>query len=115
MSSFQNDILLTINKSHEVYLKSINTLFENKDLLNDLSIEDAEKLIEYIKEYKQIINSICLIIHKINNVKNINLINTKIENELFLKMIPIMNVYRTLLIEKYNKPFQTISNINDQD
>lgn len=115
MVSFQQDFLLTINKSHETYLEKINTVFDNEDLLKDLSINDAEKLIEYIKEYKHLINSICLVIDKINDIKNLNSIQTKIENELILKMIPIMNVYRTLLIEKYNKPLPKKSIINDQD
>ena len=115
MVSFQQDFLLTINNSHETYLDKINTVFDNEDLLKDLSINDAEKLIEYIKEYKHLIYSICLVVDKINNVKNLNSINTKIENELILKMIPIMNVYRTLLVEKYSKPIQKISTINDQD
>ena len=115
MVSFQHDFLLTINKFHENYLDKINTIFENEDLLNNLSIDDAEKLIEYIKEYKHLINSICLVVDKINNVKHSNSINTKIENELILKMIPIMNVYRTLLVEKYNNPFSKRSTINDQD
>lgn len=115
MVSFQQDFLLTINKFHEEYLDKIDTIFHNEDLLKDLSINDAEKLIEYIKEYKNLINSICLVVDKINDVKNFNSINTKIENELILKMIPIMNVYRTLLIEKYNNPIYHKSTINDQD
>ena len=115
MVSFQQDFLLTINNSHETYLDKINTVFDNEDLLKDLSINDAEKLIEYIKEYKHLIYSICLVVDEINNVKNLNSIHTKIENELILKMIPIMNVYRTLLVEKYSKPIQKISTINDQD
>lgn len=102
MVSFQQDFLLTINISHENYLNKINTIFNNEDLLKDLSLEGAEKLIEYIKEYKHLINSIGLVIDKINNVKDTNSINTKIENELILKMIPIMNIYRTLLNEKYH-------------
>ena len=115
MISFQQDLLLTINKSHETYLDKINTVFDNENVLKDLSLDDAEKLVEYIKEYKHLINSICLVIDKINNVKNLNSINTKIENELILKIIPIINVYRTLLIEKYNKSIENISTINEQD
>ena len=115
MVSFQQDLLLTINKSHEIYLDKINNVFDNEDVLKHLSIDEAEKLIEYIKEYKYLINSICLVIDKINNVKNLNSIDTKIENELILKIIPIMNVYRTLLLEKYNKPNITKSTINEQD
>ena len=115
MVSFQQDFLLMLNKSHENYLDKIYTVFENENLLKDLSIDDAEKLIEYIKEYKHLINSICLVIDKINNVKNLNSINKKIENELMLKIIPIMNVYRTLLVEKYNQPICKRSTINDQD
>lgn len=116
MVSFQQDFLLTINKSHEYYLNKIERLFDNENLLKDLSIDDAEKLIYYIKEYKNSINSICLIIDKINNVKNQNFINNKIENELILKMIPIINVYRTLLNEKYSiDSKKQKSTINDQD
>ena len=115
MVSFQQDVLLTINKSHEIYLDKINTIFNNEDLLKDLSIDNAEKLIEYIKEYNSLINSICLVIDKVNNIKNLNSINTKIENELILKMIPIMNVYRTLLVEKYNTSISKNSTINSQD
>jgi hypothetical protein len=114
MVSFQQDLLLTINKSHEYYLDKINSVFDNENLLLDISIDDAEKLIEYIKEYKSLINSICLVIDKINTVKETNCLNNKIENELILKIIPIINVYRTLLNEKYylNKNKSTIF---DQD
>ena len=115
MVSFQQDFLLTIYQFHGNYLNKINDIFDNDDLLKNLSINDAEKLIEYVKEYKHLIYSICLVIDKINNVKNYNSINTKIENELMLKIIPIMNVYRLLLFEKYNKSNLKTSNINDQD
>jgi hypothetical protein len=111
MVSFQQDCLLTINKYHENYLDKINLIFDNEDFLKDLNIENAEELIEYIKEYKNLINSICLVLDKINNIKND--INFKIEKELMLKMIPIMNVYRTLLKEKYD--VTSYSSINDQD
>ena len=67
------------------------------------------------KEYNILINSICLVIDKVNNVKNLNSITKKIENELMLKIIPIMNVYRTLLVEKYNTSIPKKSTINDQD
>ena len=120
MVSFQQDCILTINKYHENYLDKINLIFDNEEFLKDLSIEDAEELIEYIKEYKNLINSICLVLDKINNIKNVNNINLKIEKELMLKMIPIMNIYRTLLNEKYDiskKQLNTTSysSINDQD
>lgn len=117
MVSFQQDILLTINKSHENYLNKVNSLINNDDLLKNLSLNEAEKLIEYIKEYNNLINSTCLIIDKINNIKNINCLNEKIEKELILKMIPIMNIYRTLLFEKYNinNKLNLKPNINEQD
>lgn len=102
MVSFQSDLLLTINESHEKYLSKMTKLFTNDNIVNNLSIEEAEKLIEYIKEYKKLINSTCLLIDNINNIKNESKINKKIEEELMLKMIPIMNVYRTLLYEKYS-------------
>jgi hypothetical protein len=118
MVSFQQDILLTINLSNENYLTKIKNTFENDKLLSDLTINHAEKLIEYIKEYKTLINSTCLVLDKINNIKNTDNLNLKIETELMTKMLPIMNVYRTLLLEKYSKVGQSsriVSTINDQD
>lgn len=117
MVSFQKDIFLTINTFHENYLEKINTLFRNEDLLNQLSIDSANDLVNYIKEYKNLINSAGLIIEKINNIKNAENLNDKIEKELMIKIIPVMNVYRTLLLEKYSKPSNPSnpSNINEQD
>ena len=112
MNTFQNDLLLTINSSHELYLNKINNLFENTSIIQDLSLDDTQKLIEHIKEYNYLINSICFTIDNINNIKNQSNIEEKIEKELILKMIPIMNIYRTLLYEKYNK---STSIIYEQD
>lgn len=109
MVSFQSDVFLTINSFHENYLEKLNSLFANDNLLNGLSIESAENLVKYIKEYKNLINSAGLIIDKINNIKNAENLNEKIERELMIKIIPIMCVYRTLLTEKYS------NNINEQD
>lgn len=121
MVSFQQDFLLTLNKYHEQYNTKMDILFNNEQLIKDVTMEDAEKLVEYTKEYKCLINSMCLLVDKINNIKNINEINNKIENELILKMMPIMNIYRTLLYEKYSDkmfPIGTIgpieSTINEQ-
>lgn len=102
MVSFQQDLLLTLNNTHSKYVTKYTDLFNNETLFSDLSLENAEKLIEYIKEYKQSIHSICLIIDKINNIKIENEINKKIEEELIVKLTPIMHVYRSLLLEKYS-------------
>jgi len=110
MVSFQQDILLTIHKYNEIYTQKLEELFGNKELHNNLSITDAEKIIQYIKEYKRQINCINLTLDKIKNVKNENKLQNKIDNELHYKMLPIITVYRNLLYEKYN-----ISNIEDQD
>ena len=115
MCSFQQDLLLTLNKSHEQYLSKINALFINEELMNNMSLEDAEKLIEYIKEFKQLINSMSILIDNINNIKEHNNIQKKIENELILKLLPISNIYRTLLTEKYSDKLNPINNINNQD
>lgn len=119
MVSFHSDVFLTINSFHENYLGKINSLFRNDHLLNELSIESAENLVKYIKEYKNLINSAGLIIDKINNIKNAEDLNEKIERELMVKMVPIMCVYRTLLTEKYSNNLSTgmtgTTNINDQD
>lgn len=110
MVSFQQDYLLIINKEHENYISKIQTLFENKELINSTTLENAEKLIEYLKDYKYLINSICKIIDKINNLGKLNDLNDKIEQELMVKMLPIIEIYRILLNEKYKT-----NSINDQD
>lgn len=103
MGSFQQDFFSVLNNSHQEYISKINKLFENDKIIRDLSIESAEKLIEYIKDFKSLINSTCLLLDKINNIKNEDILNEKIDNELFTKMLPIMNIYRMLLQEKYNE------------
>ena len=102
MVSFQQDLLLTINNYNDKYYQAIDKLFNDEELMQNLSLEEAEKLVKYIIEYKMSINSSCEIIDKILNVKKENNINEKIERELLIKMIPIMSIYRTLLIEKYS-------------
>jgi len=101
MISFQQDFLNIIKNKHDLYNIKMQTLLSNKDLLECLSLDNAENLIEYIKEYNKLINSAGLIIDKINNIKKISNINDKIEQELIVKIMPIMNIYRVLLLEKY--------------
>lgn len=118
MSTFKSDFILTMNNENEKYLNKINSLFTNETFLTNLSINEAEKLIEYLKKYKHLINSLCSLIDNINNTKKTELLNDKIEAELYLKIIPIMNIYRLLLNEKYKKD-DNITNFNstiyDQD
>tara|TARA_B110001450_G_C17552649_1_gene453319 strand:- start:117 stop:452 length:336 start_codon:yes stop_codon:yes gene_type:complete len=101
MVTFQKDFLNIIRDNHALYLNKIQKIFSNNDLLENLTIEDAENLIEYIKEYNKIIYSAGLVLDKINNIKKYRSIQEKIDNELFSKILPIMSVYRTLLLEKY--------------
>lgn len=116
MGSFQTDFKLTINKSHELYMDKIDTLFNTKSITGELTIPESEKLIEYLKEYKNHICNINNTIDSIINIKRECNINTKIESELIIKMTPIMNVYRTLLFEKYtNQEKNKSSCINEQD
>ena len=120
MITFQKDIMLIINKSHEKYMNDISNLYKYNDILSELNLDEANKLIEYIKEYNKLIDSTCLIINKIKNIKSENDINNKIENELMMKIIPIMSVYRTLLHEKYCNQINQYtshlqSTINEQD
>lgn len=122
MITFQKDVMLIINKSHEKYMNDISNLYQYNDILSELNLDEANKLIEYIKEYNKLIDSTCLIINKIKNIKSENSINNKIENELMMKIIPIMSVYRILLHEKYSNqinkftfPFPLQSTINEQD
>lgn len=115
MTTFQEDVILTLNENHNYYLDKFNTLKNNKELIKNLSIDKASKLINYIKEYKHLINSINIIIDKINNINNELETENKIEKELLEKIVPIMNVYRTLLYEKYTKYNNSTNRIYDQD
>lgn len=103
MSTFKSDFIQIINNENEKYLNKINSLLTNETFLLDLSINEAEKLIEYLKQYKHLINSLCSLIDNMDNTKKTELLNDKIEAELYLKIIPIMNIYRLLLNEKYKK------------
>lgn len=113
MTTFQQDLLLTINSSNDLYINKITDLLNNNSLLSDLSLTEAEKLINYIKDFNSQIHTLCNTIDKISNIKKENNLEKKIENELYLKILPIMTVYRTLLIEKYKNQSET--NINDID
>jgi len=110
MVSFQQDILLTIHKYNETYSQKMEELFTNKQFHENLTLNEAEKIIQYIKEYKTQINCINLTLDKIINVKNTIKLSEKIEKELYIKMLPIITVYRTLLNEKYR-----VNTIEDQD
>lgn len=111
MVTFQQDFLNIIKHSNNIYLDKIEKLLSNNDILDDLTLEDAENLIEYIKEYNNKINSVIFVIDKINNIKKIKTVQDKIDNELFEKILPIITVYRTLLCEKYRNEL----NINNVD
>ena len=117
MVTFQEDFINVIKNSHEKYINNIQLLFDSQELLSQLSIDEAKNLIEYIKEYNNLINSMCLIVNKINNIKKVKNIEEKIEKELITKILPIMSLYRTLLLEKYKNEFDSIdeNNINELD
>lgn len=112
MVTFQQDFFLTLYSSHEIYNLKINKLLNNKSLTQDLSIHESEKLIEHLKTYKKQIQKINNTIDDILNVKNQCTIDEKIERELMIKILPIMNVYRTLLNEKYTSNYSNLNNNN---
>ena len=112
MVSFQQDLLLTLNQNHETYIDKYNNLIDDENLLVQLNIGEAEKMILYIKEYKKTIHELNSVIDKIQNIKTNTTLNTKIDNELMVKMIPIMCVYRTLLNEKYRNDRNDINDID---
>ena len=114
MVSFQQDFLLTIYKSHEVYNDKIQKLLNNKSLTQDLSLAESEKLIKYLKIYKKQINEISTTVSNIINVKEECNMEEKIEKELLIKIMPIMNVYRTLLNEKYTSYSSNVSNVSNE-
>jgi len=117
MVTFQKDFINIIKDSHSKYVNNIQLLFDNEELLSNLSIDDAENLVEFIKEYNNLINSMCLIVNKINNIKKVKNIQEKIDKELMSKILPIMTVYRTLLLEKYKNELESLneSYINELD
>ena len=122
MVSFQQDFFLTLFSLHENYNEKIHKLLNNKSLTQDLSITESEKLIEHLKTFKKQIQNINNTIDDILNVKNQCSIEEKIERELMIKMLPIMNVYRALLNEKYTSKYSNFnsnnnlnSDINEQD
>lgn len=114
MVSFQQDFFLTIYKSHEVYNDKIQKLLNNKSLTQDLSLAESEKLIKYLKIYKKQINEISTTVSNIINVKEECNMEEKIEKELLIKIMPIMNVYRTLLNEKYTSYSSNVSNVSNE-
>ena len=113
MVSFQQDIILTIDKYNQEYQNKIEILINNPNLFTELSLEEAKKLINYIKQYKTLMSSVSSIIDKINNIKEDTNINKKIENELYAKIFPIMNIYRALLYEKYFNSTNLNNNYNN--
>ena len=115
MVSFQQDIILTIDKYNQEYQDKIEILISNSNLFTELSLEEAKKLINYIKQYKTLMSSVSLIIDKINNIKEDTNINKKIENELYAKIFPIMNIYRALLYEKYFNSTNLNNNNNNNN
>ena len=114
MVSFQQDFFLTIYKFHEVYNDKIKKLLDNKSLTQNLSLAESEKLIEYLKIYKKQIKEINTTISNIINVKKECNLEEKIEKELMIKIMPIMNVYRTLLNEKYTSYYSNVSNEHNE-
>lgn len=116
MATFQQDFINIIKNSHTKYINSIEQIFNNSEqLMLNLTIDDAENLIGYIKEYNNLINSICLVINKINNIKKVKNVQEKIDKELMTKILPIMSVYRTLLLEKYKNELNNLDESNESN
>ena len=97
--TFQEDLVNIIQS----YKNKLNQSFDNitTDNLNNLSLKEAECLINYIKNLDENTTNI---ININNNIKNIKLnleLEDRIEEELNQKLAPIYLLYRTLLYEKY--------------
>lgn len=107
--TFQEDAFSLIKSK----IDKINQNYENidKEIFNNLNINEAEDLINLIKNLDIECNNIVEILNNIQNLKINTLKNKLIEKELNMKITPIMLVYRTLLLEKY-KYFDNNS-IND--
>ena len=115
--SFQKDFLISLHKSHDLYNQKFLQLYNDKSITNNLSINESEKMIHYLKEYKKKIHDINNIIDNIIDIKRVCSLNEKIDKELILKIIPIMHVYRALLYEKYTSyyenPKSNVSNVSN--
>lgn len=104
--SFQQDALFVISRNitniNQEYIK-----FKETDI-ESLTINEAESLIEIIKELEHntqlIINSINKLINLKQNIRK----QKYIDEELNKKIAPLIAVYRLLLEQKYN-------NINNND
>ena len=102
MVSFQQDLIFTLNQIHKSYTDKYSDIISDEQLLSSLNLDEAGKLIEYIKEYREKISSTSSILDKMINIKQKTSIDDKIEDELSKNMIPIMMVYRNLLSQKYS-------------
>lgn len=97
--TFQQDAYELIKSK----IDKISNKFQELDItiLDNLKINEAEELINLIKKLE---NDSENIIKNLNNIQNLKINNNKnilIENELNMKIAPIIMVYRTLLYEKY--------------
>lgn len=97
--TFQEDLLNIILN----FKNKLNLSFDNINMnnLNNLTLKEAESLINHIKNLDENTTNI---ININNNIKNIKLdleLEDKIEEELNRKLAPIYLLYRTLLYEKY--------------
>lgn len=111
MVSFQKDIILTLENIYNKYDTTFKDFLINHDsLLNELTIDEASKLITYVKNFEEQTEILHNIIQKIKNIKNETSIENKIENELLMKITPIMTIYRQLLYQKYNYNKRNINN-----
>jgi len=111
MVSFQKDIILTLENIYNKYDTTFKNFLINHDsLLNELTIDEASKLITYVKNFEEQTEILQNIIQKIKNIKNETSIENKIENELLMKITPIMTIYRQLLYQKYNYNRRNINN-----
>ena len=94
-------------------INKINNKLEELDLniFENLSIIEAEDLIELIKQLEKECSNVVDTLNNIQNLKINTMKNKLIEQELNLKITPIMILYRTLLVEKYKD--YNFSSIND--
>ena len=97
--SFQQDYIELLDKYNNNYINNFEKFKSN--ILNELTLNQIKLLINYLDQYSLKISELNTILKNMNNLFTYNT-QEIIENELIIKMIPIMIFYKKLLEKKYS-------------
>jgi len=97
--SFQQDYIELLDKYNNNYINNFEKCKSN--ILNELTLNQIKLLLNYLDQYSLKISELNVTLKNINNLFTYNT-QEIIENELMIKMIPIMIFYKKLLEKKYS-------------